>query len=65
VRFLPAEVGGGRLLPRTSYTRPCSSSDTARVAARYLGSMKILLWVIAIIFFIGLAVVLGMGKLLF
>jgi hypothetical protein len=30
-----------------------------------LGVMKILLWIIAIIFFIGLAVLLGLGSLVF
>ena len=48
-----------------SYTRRHGPSDNPRPAPRYGGAMKVILWIIAILFFIGLAVVLGLGSLIF
>ncbi|WP_443083149.1 hypothetical protein [Variovorax sp. PBL-H6] len=59
---LDSAVEGGHSDSTRSYTRTCLVR--ANVAQRRF-SMKIILWIIGIIFLIGLLTVLGVGKLIF
>lgn len=69
----PAAPAGAASGGPVSYSDSCGPADTPAPLARLRWrpclcrecAMKVLLWIVAIIFFIGLAVLLGLGSLIF